>query len=102
MKGISLGISELMVGSVKTDELHRDGSEKFYSKISDLTEYQEGGIRITSPAIHMDTIELIKISKIPLSMLYWAHSCHTSSQPCMNCGGCRKYLYVLQGLGIEQ
>lgn len=101
MKGISLGIKALLIGSVATDSSHKDGNLEFYNKISDLMEYQEGKIRIECPAINLSTIELIKISGVPYSVLLWAHSCHTSNQPCICCNGCKKYLYVLQELEKE-
>ncbi len=101
MKGISFGITELLVGSVLTDTSHKDGSKEFYSKLSNLVQYQEGSINISAPAVEMNTIELINKSNIPISLLLWAHSCHTSNQPCMNCNGCKKYLHTLQSLGID-
>lgn len=102
MKGISLGLEKLIVGSVKTDSFHIDGSSLFYEKINDLVKLQEGNIEIECPALSMSTIDLIKISEIPFSLLRWAHSCHTSNEPCMRCNGCRKYLYVMQELGEIQ
>lgn len=101
MKGLSYGITELLVGSVLTDTSHKDGSIEFYSKLTDLIEYQEGSIKVSAPAIQMNTIELIEKSKIPISLLLWAHSCHTSNEPCMNCNGCKKYLHTLQSIGID-
>lgn len=101
MKGVGLGLNELMVGSVSTDDGHLDGTEAFYTKLSDLVSFQEGQITISCPSINIDTTELIKKSGIPISQLLWAHSCHTSSQPCMHCNGCKKYLYILQELGID-
>lgn len=91
MKAISLGITELMTASVRSDGFHKDGTEKFYELINDLMVFQEGNIRITSPAIHLSSVELIKKSGIPKSILYWAHSCHKSNVPCGNCRGCNKY-----------
>ena len=101
MKVISFGVTELLVGSVLTDSAHKDGTARFYDKISDLTRFQEGGLNVVTPAIQLSTIDLIKISNIPTSLLFWAHSCHTSNEPCMHCSGCKKYLYTLQGLGID-
>ncbi|MGB6093335.1 MAG: 7-cyano-7-deazaguanine synthase [Moheibacter sp.] len=101
MKGVSLGITELYVGAVSTDVFHKDGTKGFYSSLSTLMQYQEGEIVVTAPAIDMNTVELIEESSIPSSVLLWAHSCHTSNNPCMNCNGCKKYLYTLQALGID-
>lgn len=101
MKGITFGLSHLIVGSVKTDDSHSDGTSEFYERISDLIYHQEGRIQIEYPAIKMDTLELIEKSGVPLSVLLWAHSCHTSNEPCMTCNGCLKYLSVLQNLGLD-
>lgn len=101
MKGVVLKIDELLVGSVLTDGSHADGTVGFYDSISNLIGLQEGSISISVPAIKMSTVELIEKSKIPLSILLWAHSCHTSNQPCMHCNGCKKYLYTLQQLDID-
>ena len=101
MKGLSLEMKELFVGSVSSDDMHKDGSQPFYEKISDLMKYQEENIKKSSPAIKMNTIELIKTIGLPESLLFWAHSCHTSNQPCMNCNGCKKYLFVLQQIGLD-
>ena len=49
MKGVVLGINELIVGSVKTDDAHKDGTMEFYSYLSTLVQYQEGAIKISCP-----------------------------------------------------
>ena len=101
MKGVTLGITQLIVGSVKKDSSHADGTKEFYQSISKLTEFQEGNISIQYPAIELNTTDLIRKSEIPLSLLLWAHSCHTSNEPCLYCNGCKKYLFTLQDLGID-
>lgn len=100
MKAIQLDVCELMVGSVKTDAQHSDGTPEFYEQLSRLVAMQEGGIKVTAPAIGMTTVELVKKSQIPESVLMYAHSCHTSNQPCGKCHGCNKYMYVKEQLGI--
>lgn len=102
MKGISLGVKELMIASVKSDGFHTDGTSDFFKHISKLMEYQEGNIRISCPCINLSTVELIKISKIPKSLLHWAHSCHTSNIPCGKCRGCNKYGQTLTELYKEE
>lgn len=91
MEVFKFGVSELMVASVKTDGFHKDGTQEFYNLINKLTTYQEGGIRISAPCIEYTSAELVKKSKIPRDILYWAHSCHTSNIACGNCRGCNKY-----------
>lgn len=100
MKAIQLDVCELMVGSVKTDAQHTDGTKEFYSKLSDVVAMQEGHIKVTAPAIDMTTMELVKKSGVPENILLFAHSCHTSNQPCGRCHGCMKYMYVKNQLGI--
>ena len=101
MKVICLGVSEIMVGTVKTDCNHKDGSKSFYNAIDSLMTLQEGAIHISAPAIDMTTEELICISKVPKPILLWAHSCHISNNPCGTCPGCIKYREVRHNLGIE-
>ena len=100
MKAIQLDVRELMVGSVKTDAQHTDGTKEFYRKLSDVVAMQEGHIKVTAPAIDMTTMELVKKSGVPENILLFAHSCHTSNQPCGKCHGCMKYMYVKNQLGI--
>ena len=100
MKGISMNVNELILGSVKTDGFHKDGTKEFYNKVNDLVSYQEGNINVSSPAITLSTVELINSSKIPMDILLWAHSCHTSNNSCGICPGCLKHLRVRQDLGI--
>ena len=100
MKAIQLGVCELMVGSVKTDAQHTDGTAAFYEQLSKLVLMQEGSIKVTAPAIEITTVELVKRSGIPENILMYAHSCHTSNHPCGRCHGCTKYMYVKEQLGI--
>lgn len=101
MKMLEFNVKTLLIGSVSNDEIHKDGTKEFYDKISDLIGMQEGELKLEVPAIGFTTVELIKLSSIPLSKLLIAHSCHKSNEPCMNCNGCNKYLFTLQYLGIE-
>ncbi len=100
MKGISLGLRKLYVGSIKTDVIHKDGTPDFYRKISDLMEYQEGGIKIEIPAAEMDTYQLVEKSGMPIEAILWSHSCHISNTPCMKCSGCLKNYAVRYKFGI--
>lgn len=101
MKGIKLGVHEIMVASVKSDGFHKDGTSMFYETINQLSTYQEGGISITAPCIDINTVELIKLSRIPKEILFWAHSCHKSNIACGSCRGCLKYAQVMTELFYE-
>lgn len=92
MQGISLGVTELMLGIVKTDAQHRDGTQTFVEQLDTLMRHQEGGIRVSAPAIKLTTTELIREVQVPRSLMGWAHSCHTGNLPCGHCRGCNKYL----------
>ena len=99
MRGIPLGVKEMVFGTVKTDQFHSDGTIEFYSMLSKLLAYQEGNIIVTAPAINMTTEKLVQISKIPESILSWSHSCHVGNLACGNCRGCYKHQTVMRNLG---
>lgn len=101
MKAIALGADELMLGTVKSDSSHIDGSQEFVDAMHALLSMQEGRICLSAPAIEMSTVELIRIAKVPLSFLSWAHSCHKANVACANCRGCNKYFEVLSELDYE-
>jgi len=98
MKAISLGVQQLLIGSVLSDGFHRDGRPEFIGALSALLELQEGGITVSAPAIKLNTLELIRLSGVPDSELAWAHSCHKADVACGNCRGCNKYFKVLEVL----
>ncbi len=50
MKGISLGINELMLGSVKSDGFHKDGTIGFFQRMNDLMEYQKATFKLPALA----------------------------------------------------
>jgi 7-cyano-7-deazaguanine synthase len=101
MKSIELGVNKLMIGTVQTDSLHKDGSEEFINSISQLLKCQEGDIFLEAPAIDISTSELIRISGIPSGLLAWAHSCHKTNVACGVCRGCNKYFEVFGELGYD-
>ncbi|MFE8117599.1 7-cyano-7-deazaguanine synthase [Brenneria goodwinii] len=101
MKAITLGITHLWIGTVKSDGTHLDGTPDFIRKISDLMSYQEGSITIEAPAIHLSTTELIRVSGISPGTLAWAHSCHKANIPCGCCRGCNKYFEVMDDVGYD-
>lgn len=94
MYGIKLGVNEILIGSVKSDEYHIDGSKSFIDSMNHVLSLQEGHIRLTAPAIDMTTVELILTHNIPIELLGWAYSCHKGSHACRQCRGCYKYFNV--------
>jgi 7-cyano-7-deazaguanine synthase len=101
-RAVSLGVGQLLVGSVASDESHQDGKAEFYVLLDRLLEFQEGGIRVTAPGIAMTTEELVRTSGISLSQLSWAHSCHKGEFACGDCRGCYKYHSVMELLEAMQ
>ncbi|QFT48909.1 MULTISPECIES: 7-cyano-7-deazaguanine synthase [unclassified Roseivivax] len=93
-RGIVLGVAEVMTGSVSSDGTHADGRPEFYDAMDRVTAVQEGGIRISAPALTMTTTELVRHSGVPREILAWAHSCHTGNLACGQCRGCVKHYQV--------
>ena len=93
-RGLVLGVTEIMTGSVASDGSHADGRPGFYQAMDAVTSLQEGGIRVTAPALDMTTPELVRQSGVPREILAWAHSCHTGNLACGNCRGCVKHYQV--------
>lgn len=99
---ISLEVQELLIGTVKSDGMsHVDGTPAFVAIMNELLSMQEGGMRVTAPAITMTTTELIRHANVPQSLLAWAHSCHKANVACGTCRGCNKYFEVLRELSDE-
>lgn len=101
MRAINLGVSRLMIGTVRSDSGHMDGANEFIGSISRLLGCQEGSMTLEAPAIEMTTSELIRQSGIPSGFLAWAHSCHKANVACGNCRGCNKYYEVFDELGYD-
>jgi 7-cyano-7-deazaguanine synthase len=101
MRAVTAGMDKLLIGSLKTDALHRDGSTEFIEATSRLLKLQEGGMTLEAPAIHLDGPELVRCSGVPLEVLAWSHSCHVSDFACGECRGCRKHYETLATLGQD-
>ena len=101
MRAVGLGASRLLIGALRTDGLHADGTPAFVAALDSLLALQEGGIRLDAPAITLDGPELIVQSGIPMEVLAWSHSCHVSDYACGECRGCRKHYETLQALGHD-
>lgn len=97
---IGEGIRRLLLGTVRSDESHIDGTPRFVAAMSSLLEMQEGAMRVEAPAINLTAAELVRQSQIPLEILAWAHSCHVSDFACGSCRGCHKHFITMRELGI--
>lgn len=98
---LQLGETELMIGALRTDGQHVDGRAEFIDLISQLMSMQEGGLRVTAPAIALSADELVRQSGIPQSVLGWAHSCHKGNLACGQCRGCIKHYQTWEALGWD-
>lgn len=101
MKAISFGVTHLWLGTVKSDNQHKDGTPEFIAALSHLLSLQEGKMVVEAPAIDFSTVELVRKSGIPADLLAWAHSCHKSHVACGNCRGCNKYMEVFLEVGYD-
>lgn len=94
-RAVALGVEHLLFGSVASDGFHADGRPEFFESMDCLTSLQEGGIRVSAPAITLTSVELIRVSGIKPSLLAWAHSCHKEDFACGSCRGCFKHQAVM-------
>lgn len=98
MKAVSIGVSELLLGSVLSDCTHVDGTAPFYYALDRLTSMQESNMRVSAPALALTSADLVRASGIGRDLLAWAHSCHTSPIACGACRGCYKHQQVMEEL----
>lgn len=96
------GCSEVLIGTVAGDgSVHRDGTTWFLQSLDALISGQEGGVHISAPAIELTTEALIETSGITRDVLAGSYSCHRSSFPCGECGGCTKRDQILGSLHVR-
>lgn len=91
-------VTNLMIGALRTDGFHMDGTPEFIERMNELFAIQEGKLIVEAPAIGLDAVELVRISGIPREVLSWSHSCHTSELACGMCGGCQKHYETMMNL----
>jgi len=99
MRCLSLGVRELLIGTLLTDCFHKDGTTEFVNKLDALLSFQEGGLKLHAPAAHLTSVELIRQSGVSEEILAWAHSCHRANFACGTCRGCEKHYLTLKSLG---
>src|SRR6185503_1140203 len=76
---IKVEANVIQIGSVKTDVQFSDGGSPFRVAISSLLAIQEGGIKLEAPAGSLTSAELVRESRVPMSLLAIAHSCHSGN-----------------------
>ncbi|MEH3140255.1 MAG: 7-cyano-7-deazaguanine synthase [Mycobacterium kyogaense] len=94
-------LSRVIIGSVANDGgRHVDGTVAFYELLDRLVSLQEGAIRVSAPALHLTTAELLIESGLRENILGWTVSCHRADYPCGTCPGCHKRAEVLAQVGV--
>jgi 7-cyano-7-deazaguanine synthase len=89
---------EILIGTVAGDEAHCDGRKAFVDALDATLASQKPCFRFKAPAIDLTTLELLRLSGAPASLLGWTFSCHVASVPCGECRGCWKHsesMYLL-------
>ena len=86
---------QLIIGSVRSDSVHKDGTIQFVETMNSLLTLQEGGVSLTAPALSKSTEELITEVNPPSGLLGWTFSCHRGSLACGECRGCQKRRFAL-------
>ena len=92
------GMETLLMGALRTDGFHADGTTEFIAGMNELLSIQEGVLIIEAPAIDLDAVELVRTSKVPDEILSWSHSCHVAEYACGFCRGCRKHYETMERL----
>ncbi|MFZ6990387.1 7-cyano-7-deazaguanine synthase [Curtobacterium sp. RRHDQ66] len=98
---LKIGSEGIALGTVRGDgDRHLDGTEEFYRLLDALVAYQEGGIRISAPAINYTTEELLVAAGLGANIIAETASCHRSNFPCGACPGCWKRQRVLASMNL--
>lgn len=92
------GYTEFMIGTVRSDCIHPDGTLEFVHAIDQALQIQDTRIRLTAPAIDMSTFELVQASNVSRDLLGWTFSCHRAAVACGQCRGCQKTVELLRAL----
>lgn len=92
---------QLIIGSVKNDSVHRDGTKLFIDTMNKLLNLQEGSISLKAPALSKTSEELINEVRPPASLIGWTFSCHRGNLACGECRGCIKRRIALINTGAQ-
>lgn len=97
-RAATLGFDRVVIGTVRGDEAHKDGTPLFIERMREILSLQECSIALEAPALALTTLELIEASETPLELLGWTHSCHVADHACGTCRGCERNLDVFERL----
>ncbi len=87
----------ILIGTVRSDQVHPDGRPDFLDKMQGVLSSQ-GLAQIAAPALAMTSSELLEASDVSSATLAWSFSCHRGNQACGQCRGCQKHFEVM-GIG---
>jgi 7-cyano-7-deazaguanine synthase len=93
----NLPLQSLLIGTVLGDDRHPDGRPQFIDGMNRLLAVQSGP-RIEAPAASKSTEDVLEEYAVPLSILGWTFSCHSSEWACGHCHGCRKHMDVIRSV----
>lgn len=85
-----LGAGEVLIGSVKSDQIHADGKRQYINKIREIMDMDESQVEFKAPFLDFESHEAVEISQMPTELLWLTHSCHLSEVACGHCRGCHK------------
>lgn len=85
---------EILIGTVRTDRIHPDGTAKFLNSMRRLLRAQ-GSATLEAPASRLSSATLQQRAKVPIEILSWAFSCHRANLACGQCRGCTKHFETL-------
>lgn len=80
----------VLIGSTKNDATHVDGTAAFVEAMGKTLSMQEGSVSLIAPAIDVESIELLRASRIDPDILDMTFSCFQAEYPCGRCRGCLK------------
>jgi len=95
----SQGVTEILVGTVRSDRQHPDGRARFVRAMNKVLQSQSA-IEVLAPAAKEQTLAVARRSGAPASLLGWTFSCHTGEWACGQCRGCQKHAEVKRKLGF--
>jgi Queuosine biosynthesis protein QueC len=82
----------LVIGSVRSDRKHADGTANFLKSMRKILGIQKADLVLEYPAYRLSTETLIRDAKIPIEILGYTFSCHSGPLACGRCPDCVKNL----------
>jgi 7-cyano-7-deazaguanine synthase len=99
MRLYNLADVRLLIGTVRSDRKHADGTANFLNSMKKTIGIQKSDFILEYPAFRLSTESPIRNAKIPNKILGYTFSCHSGPLPCGRCPGCIKNLQA-RGFGL--